>query len=113
MISYLNNSADRKQTASIGDEPEELHLGLFTDADLAGDRRDSKSTSGVLLVLLGPHTFYPLGFIAKKQTSVSHSSTEAELVATYIALKDEGIPALDLWEVILGRVPKLVVYEDN
>ena len=29
------------------------------------------------------------------------------------ALRVEGIPALDLWGKILGRVPKITLYEDN
>ena len=72
-----------------------------------------KSTSGAFLVLQGPHTFYPLGAVSKKQTAQSHSSPEAELVALDMAVKELGIPALDLWEVVLGRTPELFVYEDN
>ena len=64
-------------------------------------------------MLIGPHSFFPLAAISKKQTATSHSSPEAELVALTMALKDEGIPALDLWEIILGRLPKLTLHEDN
>ena len=56
---------------------------------------------------------YPLAAISKKQTCVSHSTPEAELVALDAALRTEGLPALDLWETILGRRVKLVVEEDN
>ena len=57
----------------------DLELHLFCDADLAGDVNDSKSTSGGLLVLVGPHTWFPLSAISKKQTAASLSSVEAEL----------------------------------
>ena len=97
----------------IGDEPEKLTLSLYADSDLAGDRRDCKSTSGVYLCLTGPHTFYPLPAISKKQTSVSKSSSESELVALQLAVSDEGIPGLDLWEKILGRKVQLKLFEDN
>ena len=55
----------------------------------------------------------PLAAISKKQTCVSHSTPEAELVAADLALRAEGLPALDIWEVILGRPVKLAFQEDN
>ena len=65
------------------------------------------------MCLLGPHTFFPLGAIAKKQTATSHSSPEAELVALDLGVREEGIPALTLWKTILGHEPPLDLYEDN
>ena len=35
-------------------------LALFVDASFAGDLRDSKSTSGAFMFLVGPNTFVPL-----------------------------------------------------
>ena len=72
-----------------------------------------KSTSGVFLVLLGPHTFFPLNGISRKQTAQSHSTPEAEIVAADEGLRSEGYPAVELWKVILDRVPVLKLYEDN
>ena len=67
--------------------------------------------------MCGLHTFYPLTGISRKQTAASHSSPEAELIALDSAVREVGIPALDLWEVILGRTKenplKLYLYEDN
>ena len=37
----------------------------------------------------------------KKQTSVSHSSTEAEVISLDACLRMEGIPALDLWDLVI------------
>ncbi len=102
---YINNTLDWRQIGFIGDPPDKLRLDLFVDSDFAGARRDMKSTSGVFLRLLGPHTFFPLGAIAKKQTSTSHSSPEAELVALDLGVREEEIPALTLWETLLGREP--------
>ena len=51
--------------------------------------------------------------MSKKQTAQSHGTVEAEIVAAYDAVRCEGIPALDLWEVILGRLPSLTLMEDN
>ena len=44
----------------------------------ARDLEDSKSTSGGTLCVFGSHTFVPISWMCKKQTSVSHSSTESD-----------------------------------
>uniref|UniRef100_A0A2N9FUI9 Reverse transcriptase Ty1/copia-type domain-containing protein n=1 Tax=Fagus sylvatica TaxID=28930 RepID=A0A2N9FUI9_FAGSY len=49
-------------------------LTAFTDADWAGDPCDRRSTSGII-VFLGNN---PITWLAKKQHTVSRSSTEAE-----------------------------------
>uniref|UniRef100_A0A2N9I8B6 CCHC-type domain-containing protein n=1 Tax=Fagus sylvatica TaxID=28930 RepID=A0A2N9I8B6_FAGSY len=54
--------------------PGPITLSAFTDADWAGDPDDRRSTSG-LVVFLGHN---PVTWSAKKQLTVSRSSTEAE-----------------------------------
>ena len=39
--------------------------------------------------------------MCKKQTSVSHSSTEAEIISLDAGLRINGIPALDLWDLVI------------
>ena len=39
--------------------------------------------------------------MCKKQTSVSHSSTESEIISLDAGLKLDGVPALDLWNLIV------------
>ena len=39
--------------------------------------------------------------MCKKQTSVSHSSTESEKISLDAGLSMDGIPALDLWDVVI------------
>ena len=39
--------------------------------------------------------------MSKKQTSVSHSFTESEIISLDGGLKLDGIPALDLWDLIV------------
>ena len=113
VIRYLVATREWRQIGFIGDNFDELRLGLFTDADFAGDRSDMKSTSGVFLALYGRHSFYPLGSASKKQSCVSHSSVESELVACNHGLRTVGIPALDLWSVILGKDMRMDLYQDN
>ena len=72
--------------------------GIFQDSDFAGDSEDSKSTSGGLLCIFGSHTFVP---ISKKQTSVAHSSTEAEVISLDAGLWMDCLPALDLWNLVI------------
>ena len=94
--------------------PTGLELHLFCDADLAGCPETAKSTSGVYLALVGPGgTHFPLAGISKKQTSTSHSTAEAEMVALDLAVRTEGIPALSIWDVLLQRKTQLRLMEDN
>ena len=113
MMSYMHSRLDDVLVGFIADPPEQLRLSVFSDADFAGDKKDFKSTSGVFLALVGPQSFFPLGWGSRKQTCASHSSVEAEIVAADEALRLEGIPALDLWGKILGRNPTVTLYEDN
>ena len=48
----------------------------------------------------GSHTFVTISWICKKQTSVSHSPTEAEIISLDAGLLIDGIPALDLWDLV-------------
>ena len=113
LVSYINSTLDLMMVAWVGDKPEDVQLKLFTDADLAGEATNSKSTSGVFLVLRGPRTFAPIAGVSKKQTCTSHSTPEAEMVAGDLGLRTVGFPALSLWEAILGRTPELEFNEDN
>ena len=38
--------------------------------------------------------------MCKKQTSVSHSSTESEIMSLHAGLRMVGIPTLDLWDLV-------------
>ena len=76
-------------------------MALYCDADFAGDRQTSKSTSGRVLALVGPKTFAPIAAASKGQSAVSHSSTESEMISLEEAVRTEGIPALSFWDAIL------------
>ena len=90
----------------MGNTAKQCRLGLFQDSDFAGDLEDSKSTSGGTLCFFGSHTFVPISWMCKKQTSVSPSSTESEIISLDAGLRFDGIPALDSWDfviVVLGN----------
>ena len=42
------------------------------------------------------------GWMCKKQTSVSHSSTESEIISLVAGLRLDGLPALELWDLIIA-----------
>ena len=86
----------------MGNTPIQCRLGLFQNSDFAGDLEDSKSTSGGTLCIFGSHTFVPICWMCKKQTSVSHSSTESEIISLDAGFILDGIPALDLWDLIVA-----------
>ena len=78
-----------------------MQTGTVSKPNFAGDLEDSKSTSGGTLCVFGSHTFVPISWMCKKQTAVSHSSTESEIISLDTGLRLDGIPALDLWDLIV------------
>ena len=44
---------------------------------------------------------FPISWMCKKQTSVSRSSTEAEIISLDAGLRMDGTPALDFWDLIV------------
>ena len=91
--------------------PNNADWGLFQDSDFAGDLEDSKSTSGwehcAFLEVI--HLFQEVGW-CKKQTAVSHSSTESEIISLDTGLRLDGLLALELWDLIvsvLGNVSRV------
>ena len=117
LMSYIFCSLEDRMVGYIGDAAEDLHLELYSDADFASDLETRKSTTGVFLVLSGPNTFFPLSGVSKKQSAVSHSTPEAEIVAAAQALRTVGLPGLDLWDTIfmgtVGRKVQMYFMEDN
>ena len=49
----------------------------------------------------GSHTYVPMCWMCKKQTAVSHSSTESEIISLDTGLRLDGVPALELWDLIV------------
>ena len=88
----------------MGNTTQQCRLGLFQDSDFAGKLEVSKSTSGGILSVFGSRTFVPTNWMCKKQTSASHSSTEAEVISLDADLRMDGIPALDLWDLLVIEV---------
>ena len=100
LISYIHHTCEYKQYCYVENTAKQCRLGLFQDSDFAGDLEDSKSTSGGTLCVLGSHTFVPISWMCKKQTSVSQ----------FNRIRNHLFPALDLWDLIvsiLGNVSRV------
>ena len=93
---------EKRQYCRVGNTAKQCRLGLFRDSDFAGDLEDSKSTSGGTLCIFGSRTFVPISWMCKKQTAVSHSSTESEIISLDTGLRLDGLPALELWDLIVS-----------
>ena len=113
LICYINTTLDFMQVSWLGDTKDELRMQIFADADFAGDPRTQRSTSGVVLAVVAPYTRCLLSAASRRQTCVSHSTPEAEIVAADLALRTEAIPAIPLWERLLGRKIDVDFMEDN
>ena len=82
-------------------QAQHCRLGLFQDSDFAGDLEDSNSTSGENLMYLWKWNICSHGRLCKKRTSVSHSSTESEVISLEAGLRMDCIRALVLWDVVI------------
>ena len=87
LISYIHHTCEYRQYCHVGNTAKQCRLGLFQDSDFAGDLQDLKST--------GSHTFVPISWMCKKQTAVSHSSTEKEIISLDTGLRLDGLLALE------------------
>ena len=101
-MSYIDHTCEYKQYCHVGYTAKQCRLGLFQDSDFAGDLEDSKSTSSGTLCIFGSHTFVPKNWMCKKQTAVSQSSTESEITSLDTGLRLNGLPALELWDLIVS-----------
>ena len=101
LISYIHHTSEYRQYCYVGNTAQQCRLGVFQDSDFAGDLEDSKTTSGGVLCIFWSHTFVPISWMCKKQTSVRHSSTEAEIISLDADLRMDGIPAVTPWELVI------------
>ena len=65
------------------------------------------------MCVFGSHTFVPTSWMSKKQTSVSHSSTESEIISLDTGLRLDGLPALELWDLIVSVLGNTIQTPDR
>ena len=57
-----------------------------------------------------PESIVPISWMCKKQTAVSHFSTEFEIISSDTGLRLDGLPILELWDPIvsvLGNISRI------
>ena len=101
LISYIHHTCEYQQYCYVGKTAQQCRVGLSQDSDFAGDLEDSKSTSGGILCIFGRRTFVPISWVCKLQSSVSHFSTESEVISLDAGFRMDGIPALTLWDLVI------------
>ena len=113
LICNVNYLLDLRLKGHIGDSSDKFAFSLYSDADFAGDKELSKSSTGIFTALTGPNTCSPLNGVSKKQTCVSHITPEADIIAANAAVRPEGLPALQLWDIVSERKVIATLLEDN
>ena len=88
LICYVKSSLDLRLKGHIGYSFDKLALFFYSDADFAGDKDSSKSTTGIFMALTGPSIFFPLNGVSKKHMCVSHSTPEVSQLMQPFASKD-------------------------
>ena len=89
LISNMNHTKHYKNIVLL--ETKSLQTGIFQDASSDGVSKDSNSTSGGMFCVFGPQTF-----MCWKQTRVSHSNSDSEIISSIANLRIAGVPALSL-----------------
>lgn len=107
ILRYIRGTIDMKLVYTKNQRADTL-VG-YSDSDWAGDRNDSKSTSGYVFKLYGN----TISWASRKQPTVSKSSTEAEYIALTEAFSEcEWIKKL-LVDLMVKFEETVAIYEDN
>jgi hypothetical protein len=115
VMCYVNSTLSMRMInwVSESDSLEDLDFHAWADADFAGADLSKRSTNGGLAGILGPNSWVGISPVSKKQTAVSHSTPEAEIVAADHMMRTETLPLLDVLDVLLGRKVIPTLHEDN
>ena len=116
LFSFLDSTADWELVGKLSPlDVDDLSLDVYPDADWNGDPHTTKSTSGLFIELHaeGSDNTFPLTWKTQKQTFTGSSTAETETVSASNAIRHEGIPIQDLFEVFLGKRLPMRVKIDN
>ena len=86
LISQIPQTCENKQFCHVGGVAKQCRLGLFQDSDFA----------------VANHTFVPISWMCKKQTAFSCNSTKSEIISLDTGLRMDGLPFLELWDLIVS-----------
>ena len=116
LVCYMEATNSWKTIGWLGDDVKDISTVLYSDADWAGGN-DKFSTSGSFSCLKGTNSLFPLAARSYRQSTISSSTTEAELEAGQISLQKQAVPIQVLWNTIVnahgGSGSKLYIMLDN
>ena len=120
IFSYLESSISLCLHGSLPLNCSDLELHCWPDADLAGEKGDSKSTGGYFVELHADGHTWPLGWQSKRQTSTAISTAESETISLQRRMHKEALPIQEVLILISKgefsednfQLP-LVAFEDN
>ena len=113
LMGYVKHSKGYRLTGKVGDPCQALKLCLYTDADHCSGIDHTKSTSGMMMAIEGPSTWFPLAWSSRRQTATARSTTEAEMISLGSGLFSEAIPAQEFLENTFDRPVVLECLQDN
>ena len=102
LISYIHHTCEYKQNCYVGNTANFADWDCFKAPIFQKILRIQNLRQVEHCAFLGSHTFVPISWMCKKQTSVTHSSTESEIISLDAGLVLDGISALDLWDLIVA-----------
>ena len=113
IICYIHSTKHYRMINFCGDDAETVQPHVYADADLAGCAATQRSTTGIHAQLEGPLTRWSISGTSKRQSAVSSSTPEAEMVAGHHAFNKVIIPQMDLWQTLFGPASRAIFNEDN
>ena len=99
LISYIHHTQDYRQNCHVCNTAQHCRLALFPDFDFAGDLGRFEINLSWNFYVFGSRTFVLVNWMSKKQTSMSHGSTESDIISLDAGLRMDGLLALDLWDM--------------
>ncbi|KAH8360126.1 hypothetical protein KR093_010886 [Drosophila rubida] len=109
VLRYLKGTIDLKLTYVKSSNIENIIVG-YADSDWAGSESDRKSTTGYLFKMFEVNT---ICWNCMKQNSVAASSTEAEYMALFEAVREALWLKSLMKEIKLEISHPIKIYEDN
>ena len=101
LISYIHRTNEYWQCCYVGNPAQQCRLRLFQDCGFAGDLQEDNINIKKNSVHFGRHTFVSISLMCKKQTSVSCSSAETEVMSLDAGFHMDGILALTFWDLVI------------
>ena len=113
LMCYVWFTLHHRQICWIGDDINDIGIGVSADANFAGCPRTLRSTSGAHVAMEGYNTFFSIAGSSNRQTRTCNCTAEAELVAADNACTRYMCPMLDICDLFLPQNYPARFWEDN